>query len=195
VGGGNFIYAMNNNQMGHHGINRPRPLGFFFALLVFLCGNVVSGQDETVLFSTSGPGVSTTISNWGVNCLSTTDIHRDLIYMGSNTVNFVLVGFQADTPQTNNSINAVDMAAFSYTTNAAAMVPTTNWVMSYASGAGVNSWYQSGTGTVYPDLWARNMEVWQRAFNHSMAWTMPFNEPDYGWGGDRNKTSMTLWAT
>ncbi len=68
------------------------------------------------------------------------------------------------------------------------MVPAARWVMSFASGNGVDPWYQSGAGAVYPDRWATNMEVWQRyyaarAANHPFWWTMPFNEPDYsGWG-------------
>src|SRR5580658_3306370 len=120
----------------------------------------VCAQDQAVLFSTSDPGVQTAISNWGVNTLSTTDIQRDLIFMGSNTVNFVLVAFQAETPQTNNSLISSDITVVTNNIIAAAMVPTTNWVMSFGSGAGVNSWYQSGSGTVYPNLWATNMEVW-----------------------------------
>ena len=139
-------------------------------------------QVNTVTFNTSTPGMSTAITNWGVDTLSTTDIQRDLIFVDSNTVSFVLVGFQADSPQTNNSLTASDLAVLTNIINAASMVPTTNWVMSFGSGAGVNSWYQSGAGTVYPDRWAANMEVWQRYYHHSMSWTMPFNEPDYGWG-------------
>ena len=149
----------------------------------FMSTNLVWAQDETILFGVADPGNTASIPNWGVNTLSTTDIQRDLLFMGSNTVNFVLVAFQAETPQTNNSLISSDITVVTNNIIAASMVPTTNWVMSFASGAGVNSWYQSGAGTVYPNLWATNMEVWQRYYHHSMLWTMPFNEPDYGpWG-------------
>lgn len=157
--------------------------GALAILFAFTMPASMRAQNETVLFSTSATGVSTVITNWGVNTLSTTDIQRDLLFMGSNSMNFVLVGFQADMPQTNNSLTSSDLTVLTNNIIAASMVPTTSWVMSFGSGAGVNSWYQSGSGTVYPDRWATNMEVWQRYYNHSMLWTMPFNEPDYsGWG-------------
>lgn len=167
----------------------PRRLGHArisfatFVLAFFISLLNARAQVQTVLFSVTAPGTRTGPTNWGVNTLSTTDIQRDLLFMGSNTVNFVLVSFQTDTPQTNNSLNAGDVTVVTNNIIAASMVPTTNWVMSFGSGAGVHSWYQSGSGTVYPNLWATNMEVWQRYYHHSMLWTMPFNEPDYGpWG-------------
>ena len=152
-------------------------------LSVFLAAFAASAQVQTILYSVTDPGTTTGPTNWGVNTLSTTDIQRDMLFMGTNTINFVLVAFQTDTPQTNNSLNSGDVAVVTNNIIAASMVPTTNWVMSFGSGAGVSSWYQSGSGTVYPNLWATNMEVWQRYYHHPMLWTMPFNEPDYGaWG-------------
>lgn len=164
-------------------LNRLWQLGvyvFLFAL-VFACP--LHAHVNTVLFNVSDPGETRSITNWGVNTLSTDDIRRDLIFMGSNAVDFVLVGFQADSPQTNNTLTSSDLTVLTNNINAAALVPGASWVMSFGSGAGVNSWYQSGTGTVYPDRWATNMEVWQRYYDHPMLWTIPFNEPDDGvWG-------------
>jgi len=158
-------------------------LAIILILSVFYCPVPVQAQVQTILYGVTDPGTTTGPTNWGVNTLSTTDIQRDMFFMGSNTINFVLVSFQTDTPQTNNALNSGDVAVVTNNIIAAAMLPTTNWVMSFGSGAGVSAWYQSGSGTVYPNLWAQNMEVWQRYYHHPMRWTMPFNEPDYGpWG-------------
>jgi hypothetical protein len=104
-------------------------------LFVFLAASLVRAQVQTILYSVTDPGTTTGPTNWGVNTLSTTDIQRDLLFMGSNTVNFVLVAFQTDTPQTNNSLNSGDVAVVTNNIIAASMVSTTNWVMSFGSGA------------------------------------------------------------
>lgn len=157
-------------------------------LLCVMCFGRLHAQNHTILFSVTDPGITTVITNWGVNTLSTADIQRDLTFMGSNAVNFVLVGFDANSPQTNNSLTSSQLTDLNNNISTAAMVPAARLVMSFNSGAGVDPWYQSGSGTIYPDRWATNMEVWQRYYaarvvNHPFWWTMPFNEPDYsGWG-------------
>src|SRR5689334_9678492 len=56
------------------------------------------------------------------------------------------------------------------------------WNLSSGTGAGVDPWYQSGAGTVYPDRWAAAMQAWQRNYNRTFWMVQAFNEPDYGWG-------------
>lgn len=110
-------------------------------------------------------------------------MQRGLIFMGSNNVNVVRVGFLANAPLTNNDISPAQKATLQSMANVAAMAgPNALWNMSSATGAGVDPWYQSGTGTVYPDRWAAAMEACQRYYNRKMWMVEPFNEPDYGWG-------------
>ncbi len=69
--------------------HRARRLSSAFStLLCLICFATIRAQDRTILYSVTDPGVTTVITNWGVNTLSTTDIQRDLTFMGSNTVNF-----------------------------------------------------------------------------------------------------------
>jgi hypothetical protein len=95
----------------------------------------------------------------------------------------VRVGFLANSPLTNNDISLAQKATLQSMANVAAMAgPNALWDMSSATGAGVDPWYQSGAGTVYPDRWALAMEACQRYYNRAMWMAEPFNEPDYGWG-------------
>jgi hypothetical protein len=164
-------------------LNRFKRSGAFVALLVLI--SPVCAQDHTILFSPSDPGVTRSITNWGMDTgvISFDVAQRDLIFMGTNTVNFVQVAFEANAPLTNNDLSAAQKVDLTNMLNLASMAPSANrWIMSCGTGAGVDPWYQSGTGTVYPDRWAALMCAWQRNFNKTMWITQPFNEPDYGWG-------------
>jgi hypothetical protein len=149
--------------------------------------NPVCAQVSTVLFSTSAPGVSRAITNWGVDTGATTsdDVQRTLIFMGTNAVNMVQVAFTMDEPLTNNDISTNDKPYLTNMVTLASMTSTNaRWIMSSGTGAGVNSYYISGTETVYPNLWAATMEAWQREFslfftNRHMLMAQPYNEPDY----------------
>ncbi len=142
-------------------------------------------QDHTVLFSTSDAGVSRPITNWGMDTgvFSYDVARRDLIFMGTNTVNFVQVVFEANAPLTNNDLTHAQKVDLTNEVNLAKMATAANrWILSSGTGAGVDPWYQSGTGTVYPDRWAAMMSAWQRNYNKTLWFAQPFNEPDWGWG-------------
>ena len=154
-------------------------------LFVFVLINPVCGQDHTILFGVTAPGVPAAITNWGLDTtwVNSDNMKRGLIFMGSNNVHVVRVGFVANEPLTNNDISPDQKATLQSMANLAAMAGTNAmWDMSSATGAGVAPWYQSGAGTVYPDRWAAAMEACQRYYNHPMWMVEPFNEPDYGWG-------------
>jgi len=53
-------------------------------------------QDHTIVFSTSDPGVSVAITNWGLDTgwPNYDNMYRGLLYMGTNTVNLVQVAFE-----------------------------------------------------------------------------------------------------
>jgi Concanavalin A-like lectin/glucanases superfamily/Ricin-type beta-trefoil lectin domain-like len=145
----------------------------------------VRAQDHTVLFSTGDPGVSRAITNWGLDTTWTSadNMRRGLTFMGTNNVTIIRVGFLANSPLTNNDISPAQKATLQSVANVAAMArPGVVWDISSATGAGVDPWYQSGAGTVYPDRWALAMEACQRYYNKLMWMAEPFNEPDYGWG-------------
>jgi hypothetical protein len=154
------------------------------AISIVLTGSV-HAQDHTVLFSVTDPGANRAITNWGLDTTWTdaNNMQRGLIFMGTNNVNIVRVGFLANAPLTNNDISPSQKSTLQDMANLAHMAsPNAQWDMSHATGAGVDPWYQSGAGTVYPDRWVAAMEACQRYYNRNMHTVEPFNEPDYGWG-------------
>ena len=153
-------------------------------MLPLLAVMQVHAQEHAVVFGPTDPGVTRSITNWGLDtCWPNYDnMQRGLIYMGTNNVNIVRVGFTVDSPLTNNDVSPSDKAALQTCADLASMATSaTRWDMNLLFP--VDSWYQSGSGTVYPDRWAAAMEACQRYYNRNMWMTEPFNEPDYGsWG-------------
>jgi hypothetical protein len=159
---------------------RYRLLTALFA--VALSANVPA-QDHTLLFNTTAAGVSKPITNWGLDTCwaSYENMRRGIVFMGSNNVNMVRVGYVTDAPLTNNDISPAQKATLQNMANIAALAgPNARWDINYASTA--DPWYQSGNGTVYPDRWAAAMQACQRYYNRSFWMVEGFNEPDYGWG-------------
>src|SRR5689334_894964 len=86
-------------------------MSYRVALLFFLVlAPFVRAQDHTVLFSTSDVGVSTVMTNWGLDtCWPSFDnMQRGLFYMGTNNVTVARVGFTVDAPLTNNDVTPAD---------------------------------------------------------------------------------------
>jgi hypothetical protein len=120
------------------------------------------------------------ITNWGLDtCWPNYDnMLRGLIFMGTNNVNIVRVGFFVDAPLTNNDVTPADKSSMQTCANLAAMATAaTRWDMNLDSS--VNAWYQSGANLVYPDRWAAAVEACQRYYNRSIWSVEGFNEPDY----------------
>lgn len=150
--------------------------------VIFILSSVyrVHAQDHTVLFSPSAAGVNAAITNWGLDtCWANYDnMLRGLIYMGTNNVNLVRVGFFVDAPLTNNDVTPGDKSSMQTCANLAAMATAaTHWDMNLNSS--VNAWYQSGANLVYPDRWAAAIEACQRYYNRTIWSVEGFNEPDY----------------
>ena len=162
---------------------RFRPLSAFVVLFALVFASPVRAQDHTILFSPTDPGVTRSITNWGLDtCWPSFDnMQRGLIFMGTNNVKIVRVGYVVDAPLTNNDLSASQKAALQNHANLAKMATAaTRWDLNMASS--VDPWYQSGTGTIYPDRWAAAMQACQRYYNRSFWMVEGFNEPDYGWG-------------
>ncbi len=148
-------------------------------------------QDHTILFSVTDPGVTRAMTNWGLDtCWASSDnMRRGLIYMGTNTVNIIRVGFFVDAPLTNNDVTPADKSNMETCANLAAMATAaTKWDMNLDSG--VNAWYQSGANTVYPNRWAEAMEACQRYYNKTFWSAEGFNEPDYTSNGEGSPQNL-----
>jgi hypothetical protein len=163
------------------------------ALIIWsaLLASPVRAQDHTIAFSTSDAGVSTVITNWGLDtCWPNFDnMQRGLIYMGTNNVKIVRVGFFVDAPLTNNDVTPADKSSMQTCANLAAMATAaTRWDMNLDSS--VNVWYQSGANLVYPDRWAAAISACQRYYSRSFWSVEGFNEPDYTANGEGSAQNL-----
>lgn len=153
------------------------------ALAIFsfcLFAAVIHAQDHTIPFSTADAGVTRSITNWGLDtCWANFDnMQRGLIYMGTNNVNLVRVGFFVDAQLTNGDVTTADKSAMQTCINLAGMATAaTRWDMNLNTS--VNAWYISGANTVYADRWAAAISACQRYYNRSIYMVEGFNEPDY----------------
>ena len=114
-------------------------------------------------------------------------MYRGLLYSGSNTVNLVQVAFEMFDKVTNDITPQMKLDLTNMVNLASQTSTNAKWILSSGTGGGVTNFYQSGTGTIYPDRWATMMSAWQRNYatnfpGRTMWLTQPFNEPDYGWG-------------
>lgn len=176
-------------------LNRSWLWGAVAVFFTLAFAGPVRAQDHTIVFSVSDAGVSKAITNWGLDtCWPSFDnMQRGLIFMGTNNVNLVRVGYVVDAPLTNNGLSASQKAVLQTHANLAKMATAaTRWDLNMASS--VDPWYQSGTGTVYPDRWAAAMEACQRYYNRSFWMVEGFNEPDYGWGQGSQQNLYDLFG-
>lgn len=160
------------------------------ALLLFLPA-ASNAQDHTILFNVADPGVTRAITNWGLDtCWPNYDnMLRGLIYMGTNNVRIVRVGFFVDAPLTNNDVTPADKSNMQTCINLASMATAaTKWDMNLDSS--LDAWYQSGANVVYPDRWAAAIEACQRYYNRSIWMVEGFNEPDYSYNGEGSAQNL-----
>lgn len=150
-------------------------------------------QDHTILFSVTDPGVTAAITNWGLDTTwtSSDNMQRGLIFMGTNNVNVVRVGFLVNAPLTNNDISPAQKLTLQSMINVAAMAKSSAlWDLCVSTGDGVDPSYQNGSGRVHPDLWEAAMEACQRYYNRNMWMAEPFNEPDYAPSGEGSQANL-----
>lgn len=172
-------------------LHRSCLLGFFAVLPAFILASPAPAQDRTIVFGTTDIGASAAITNWGLDtCWPSFDnMQRGLIFMGTNNVNIVRVGFFVDAPLTNNDVTPADKSSMQTDINLASMATAaTRWDMNLDSS--VNSWYESGANLVYPDRWAAAMEACQRYYNRRFWSAEGFNEPDYTPNGEGSAQNL-----
>lgn len=175
--------------------NCPWFIGAFIVLIMLVLAGPVHAQNHTILFSPTDSGVSRAITNWGLDtCWASYDnMYRGLIFMGTNNVNLVRVGYVVDAPLTNNDISASQKATLQNFASLAHLAPASaRWDLNMASS--VDPWYQSGAGTVYPDRWAAAMQACQQYYNRNFWMVEGFNEPDYGWGQGSKQNLYDLFG-
>ncbi|HZT22395.1 MAG TPA: LamG-like jellyroll fold domain-containing protein [Verrucomicrobiae bacterium] len=151
----------------------------------------LDAQDHTIVFSSGDSGVSVAITNWGLDtCWPSFDnMQRGLIYMGTNNVTIVRVGFFVDAPLTNNDVTPADKSNMQTDINLARMATAaTKWDLNLDSS--IDPWYQSGANTVYPDRWAAAMEACQKYYNRHFWAAEGFNEPDYSPNGEGSPQNL-----
>ena len=157
-------------------------IAVFVVFLVFTLAGPVRAQDHTVAFSTIDPGVTRSITNWGLDtCWSDpNNMIRGQAFMGSNNVSIVRVGFVVDAPLTNNELSDSQKAELQVFANIAVLAgPNTRWDMNWASA--LDPWYESQTNPIVirSDRWAAAIMAAQRYYNRNLWAVEGFNEPDF----------------
>lgn len=138
-------------------------------------------QNHTLVFNTTDPGVSKSVSTWGMDTTwASYDNMRDgLIFMGSNQVDVIRVGFVVkDALDANGQLSAsakADLDAMKNVANSAGSKP---WMFSPTTEAGVNNWFKNGSDVI-PARWVQAMDAAKLYLGKSISWAEPFNEPDY----------------
>jgi hypothetical protein len=164
---------------------------WFSILLACAFALPIRAQDHILSFNTSDAGVSKAMTNWGLDtCWASYDnMLRGLLYMGTNNVNVVRVGFFVDSPLTNNDVTPANKSSMATCANLASMATAAlKWDMNLDSS--VNAWYQSGANLVYPDRWAAAIQACQRYYNRSFWSVEGFNEPDYTSNGEGSAQNL-----
>ncbi len=172
-------------------LNRFWASGVFGVLFALVFASPVRAQDHTILFSPTDPGITRSITNWGLDtCWANFDnMQRGLIFMGTNNVNIVRVGFFVDAPLTNNDVTPANKSSLQACASLAGMATAaTRWDMNLNTS--VNTWYVSGAKTVYTDRWAAAIEACQRYYNRSIWMVEGFNEPDYTPNNEGSKQNL-----
>jgi len=150
-----------------------------------------------VPFNVSDAGVSKAITNWGIDTgwSDPNNMQRGLIWMGTNNVTIVRMGFYIDTPLTNGAtiwtsdVSTNDKALMQTETNIAAMATAaTRWDI--IPNSSIHSWYSNGVNRIYPDRWAAAISACQKYYNHSIWAVEGFNEPDNLGAGEGSQQDL-----
>jgi autotransporter-associated beta strand protein len=170
-------------------MNNPHLKTFFLIVASLGFGHWLQAQviPQTLLFNGSGGGLNRSITNWGldVQWANSDNMKRGIMYMGSNNVSCVRVGFVTDAPFTNNALSPHQQSELATGMNVANMAGDKPWEI--LPQPGVDPWFTNGAGAgkgVIVDRWVEAMDLaaqYYRTNNHGkiIACAEPFNEPDY----------------
>jgi hypothetical protein len=153
-------------------------------LLGLLFATSSSAQNHTVLFKTTDPGVTKSIGTWGMDTTwASADNMRDgMIFMGSNQVDVIRVGFMVADALTNGQLSANAKSSLDDMASVANSVGIKPWMFSPNTQAGVNAWFKNGSDVISAN-WVQAMDAAKLYLGKTnILWAEPFNEPDYsGW--------------
>ena len=152
------------------------------ALVSLLFAIALQAQDHTVIFNTTDPGVTKSISTWGMDTTwaSYDNIRGGIIYMGTNQIDVIRVGFMVnDALDASGQLSAAAKTTLDTMKNVANSAGDKPWMFSPVTAAGVNAWFKTSSTDVNTTRWVQAMDAAKQYLNKSILWAEPFNEPDY----------------
>jgi hypothetical protein len=104
--------------------------------LLLILTSPLRAQDHTVTFNTTDPGVTRSITNWGLDTgwPNYDNMYRGLLYMGSNTVNLVQVTFEMFAPVTNDITPQMKLDLTNMVNLASMTSTNARWILSSGTG-------------------------------------------------------------
>lgn len=143
-------------------------------------------QDRTLLFDTSGTGVSKPITEWGADTAwpDRANMVRSIAFMGIGEIDLVRATFPMNAALTNGQLTTAQLADIANRVQLANLAGANKpLTLTADTGAGVDPWFKSGT-QVIPVRWVETITAAVRAYRghgKTISVISPFNEPDYGW--------------
>ena len=176
------------------------PLGVFVVVFALRFVSPVRAQDRTILFSPTDPGVSRSITNWGLDTAwySEDNVRRGASFMGTNRVDVVRISFTPTSALVSGDLQTNEITI---------LTNRLNWVKKWANPATmvcinedsptVDSWFKNANGYINPDRWAQLIDVTTRRAQESgrtVVAVAPFNEPDF-YRAERLASMQTFYDT
>lgn len=135
-----------HRRKGGHGVipRRQNLLRNTTILLIALFSaffqGTIQGQDQTLLFSTSGTGVSKSITNWATGVVDGVDVVRSsLIHMGADQIDLVNIPFPMFDPLTSGTLSDASKSSIDGWLSIADWAGSKPLAMGPDTGAGINA--------------------------------------------------------
>lgn len=159
---------------------------FLLATVYFvtaLSGTAV-GADRTVPFSTSDPGVTRLLAQWGLDLAwrDGNNVRRGAAFTGADKVDVVRISFTGTAPVINGDLQQSDIDILNLRLNWVDAYANPNTVLYINEDTGdLDSWYLLDNGYANPLHWAQMIEATTRRSQErgrTVECVLPFNEVD-----------------
>ncbi len=169
-----------------------------FSVVLTFAVHVVA-QDRTVLFNVSDPGVSHSLTNWGLDTawFSRDNIRRGVAFMGAERVDIVRVSFTPTAALVNGDLQAAEASLLNQRLDFVDLTGPTTKVCLNEDSPTVDGYFKAGNGTILPERWAELIDVTARRAQErgrTVVAVAPFNEPDFN-RPERPATMQTFYDT